>query len=46
MLDSGDDGIAQGNDALTILDYPKTRNNYIDEILEVSSISYINCGLL
>ena len=39
--DSGDDGIAEGNDALTMLDYPSTRNNYIDEILEVCSISFI-----
>lgn len=35
--DSGDDGIAQGNDALTMLDYPQTRNNYIDEILELQA---------
>lgn len=36
ISDSGDDGIAQGNDALTMLDYPPTRNSYIDEILEVT----------
>ena len=35
LIDSSEDGIAQGNDALTMLDYPQTRNNYIDEILEV-----------
>ena len=38
FLDSGDDGIAQGSDAFTMLDYTQTRNNYINEILEVCSI--------
>ncbi|XP_028399693.1 CDK5 regulatory subunit-associated protein 3-like [Dendronephthya gigantea] len=35
--DSGDDGIAQGTDALTMLAYPQTRNSYIDEVLELQA---------
>lgn len=42
ILDSNDDGIAQGNDALTMLDYPQSRNAYIDEILEVCTIVNFN----
>lgn len=33
----GDDGIAQGSDALTMMDYPHTRNSYIDEVLELQA---------
>lgn len=30
------DGIATGNEALRILDNPETRNDFIDQLLEVS----------
>ncbi|XP_046846855.1 CDK5 regulatory subunit-associated protein 3-like [Xenia sp. Carnegie-2017] len=30
-------GIAKGNDALTLLDYPQTRNCFVDEIMELQA---------
>lgn len=35
--------IATGNDALTIIDNPSTRNNFIDQLLEVNFLSYYKC---
>lgn len=30
------EGVARGPDALTLLEYPETRNQFIDELMEVS----------
>lgn len=29
------EGVARGSDALTLLEYPETRNQFIDELMEV-----------
>lgn len=31
------EGVARGSDALTLLEYPDTRNQFIDELMEVPS---------
>lgn len=31
------EGVARGSDALTLLEYPETRNQFIDELMEVLS---------
>lgn len=33
------EGVARGSDALTLLEYPETRNQFIDELMEVPSSS-------
>ena len=41
---SVDEGVARGNDALTLLDNNDTRNSFINELLEVST--YVSLQLL
>lgn len=44
---SSDDGVARGKDALTVLDNPVTRFQFIDELEEVSfPINFIYVDLL
>lgn len=39
--EANDDGVARGKDALTVLDNPSTRFQFIDELSEVSTfLSY------
>lgn len=37
-------GVARGKDALTLLDNPGTRNQFIDQLVEVSCF-FVNSGL-
>lgn len=37
---AGDDSIARGTDALTVLDNPVTRNQFVNELLEVRPITW------
>lgn len=38
-LPAAPEGVARGSDALTLLEYPETRNQFIDELMEVPSSS-------
>lgn len=37
LLLTAPEGVARGPDALTLLEYPETRNQFIDELMEVRS---------
>ena len=37
LLLTAPEGVARGSDALTLLEYPETRNQFIDELMEVLS---------
>ena len=39
LLLAAPEGVAKGPDALTLLEYPETRNQFIDELMEVPSSS-------
>lgn len=46
LLLAAPEGVARGSDALTLLEYPETRNQFIDELMEVppSSAGGVGAG--
>lgn len=43
---AGPDGVARGEDALSILENPQSRNQFIDELMEVNMFPIFSISIL